>query len=258
MNSPILNVNNLSVSYMVRSGIVHRIRKQAVKNVSLQIGEGEICGLIGESGCGKTTLAKAICGLIPYCGTVLLCGKPAETMHRLERGRQLQLIFQNPDSALNPCMTAAQILEEPLVIHKVGSKAERLRKVSEMLYTIGLTDEYAHRRMRDLSGGQRQRIAIGCALLASPRLIICDEILSSLDVSIQANILNLLSRMNSERGVSFLFISHDINTVCYFCHRIGVMYQGELIETGTADDIYYHPRHEYTSRLVAAAPRLPM
>lgn len=249
MSQPVLDVQNLSVSYAVRTGVLRRIQKEVVRDVALQIAEGEIFGLIGESGCGKTTLAKAVCGLAPYTGTVSLCGRDLRSLRRLERSGAVQLVFQNADSALDPCMSVGWLLEEPLIVRK-EPKQRRLRAVRETLEAVGLSEEYAGFRAAELSGGQRQRVAIGCALLAAPRLIICDEILASLDVSVQANILNLLSRLNKERGVSFLFISHDIETVCYFCSRIAVMYNGEFIETGSAEDLYAAPSHPYTRRLL--------
>jgi oligopeptide/dipeptide ABC transporter, ATP-binding protein, C-terminal domain len=253
-----LSVKNLSVAYEPKHLSIKNnyASNKAVRDVSFEIDNGEAFGLIGESGCGKTTTAKAVCGLLNYSGSIKLNGNELSTLNRKQNSAEIQMIFQNPYSSLNPMMSIKRILEEPLIIQGNCSPKERLEKVKAMLDTIGLDESYLPRFVRELSGGQRQRIAIGCALMLNPRLIVADEILSALDVSVQSTILNMLSTLHKEMKVAFLFISHDINVVSYFCDRIAVMYNGEIVEIGNSVDLYNHPMHPYTAALIQAIPKI--
>jgi len=258
MQNVMLSVDNLNVVYETKRLSLSKnvAAKRTISDITFRIKNGETFGLIGESGCGKTTTAKAICGLLPCSGSIKLNGNELSSLSRKKRSSEIQMIFQNPYSSLNPMMRIRQILEEPLIIHGYHSSKERLHKAKEMLSIIGLDESYLSRFVRELSGGQRQRIAIGCALMLNPKLIVADEILSALDVSVQANILNMLTSLNKEMGVSFLFISHDINVVSYFCDRIAVMFGGEIMEVGNAVDIYNSPAHPYTTALIRSVPRM--
>ncbi|MDR3312493.1 MAG: ATP-binding cassette domain-containing protein [Spirochaetaceae bacterium] len=216
---------------------------RAVRDVSISIAQGEVLALIGESGSGKTSLARALASLVPYSGQVSLMGNPVSSLNRLERSRRLQLVFQNPYTYLNPAKTVGQILEEPLIIHARG-KRPGPAMTEEMLTALDLDPAYRTRSIRELSGGERQRVAIGCALMLNPSVILADEALSALDVLVQARILALL------RSHTCLFISHDISAAAYFSHRIAVMYRGEIVEEGPTERVYTSPRHPYTQRLL--------
>jgi ABC-type glutathione transport system ATPase component len=222
----ILDVENLTVIYGRKYGFARSSAIPVVNDVSFSLRQGEILGLIGESGCGKTTLAKAICGLLPYSGTISLAGRLLSELGRKERSSIIQLIFQNPAYALNPVMTVRRILEEPLVIHG----RQRGTAALSMLESVGMDATYQSRYVRELSGGQRQRVAIGCALMCGRRLIIADEILSALDRSVQAQILDLLKKRIAEYNTACQFISHDIPAALSFCDRIAVMKAGKIIE----------------------------
>ncbi len=240
MSEVILDVKNLSVTYTTASLFGKGTTQQAVKGVSFQLHRGEILGLVGESGCGKSSLGKAILGMIPYEG---------EVIHRTPRP---QMVFQDPAASLNPAHTVGWIVEEPLRIFGKYDKAERRRRVMDMLSQVGLGPEFASRKPRELSGGQRQRVAIAVALIQRPRLIIADEPVSALDVTIQAQIIELLQRLHSELDLSYLFISHDLNVVYQLCDRVLVMNEGRIVERGTVEEVYDHPKEEYTKRLIAA------
>ena len=239
----ILEVKNVSASYTTQGGAFSREKVQIVlHNVSFDLYEGEALGLVGESGSGKTTIARAILGFLPrYEG---------EIIHYSKRP---QLIFQDPYTSLNPARTVGWILEEPLKIYGKFDKAERRRRIIEMLENVGLSEEYMSRRPSELSGGQRQRVSIAAALIVRPKLVIADEPVSALDVTIQAQILQLLDDMRDKYGLSYLFISHDMNVVYQLCDRVIVMKKGVIVEDNTIDEIFDHPQHPYTRELVEAS-----
>lgn len=240
MAEKVLEVNNVSVCYST-GGVLHKGRtQQAVKNVSFAVEKGEILGLVGESGCGKSSLSKAILGMTLYSG---------EIIHHSPRP---QMVFQDPYGSLNPSRTIGWIVEEPLRLYGKYDKAERRRRVLEMLERVGLGGDYYKRYPRELSGGQRQRVSIATALIRRPRFIILDEPVSALDVTIQAQILELLREVHREKELSYLFISHDLNVIYELCHRVMVMNGGEIIEQGTVDEIFENPREEYTKKLLAS------
>ncbi len=231
----ILEVNGLS-SWYGRG----RERKQVLKNVSLTLREGEVLGIVGESGSGKSTLVKCILGMVP------------ETQGRVTLHVQWpQMVFQDPYSALNPVKTVGWILEEPLRAIGVRDKQARRQRVLEMMRLVGLDETLYSRRPAQLSGGQRQRAAIAAALIQGSKLIALDEPVSALDVTLQAQILELLTELKETLGLSYLFISHDLSVVYQICDRVAVLYQGEIVEQGDVDAIYDHPRHPYTRKLLA-------
>ena len=239
----ILEVKHVSASYTTQGGAFSREKVQIVlHDVSFDLHEGEALGLVGESGSGKTTIARAILGFLPkYEG---------EIIHYSKRP---QLIFQDPYTALNPARTVGWILEEPLKIYGKYDRAERRRRIIEMLENVGLSEEYMTRRPSELSGGQRQRVSIAAALIVRPKLVIADEPVSALDVTIQAQILQLLDDMRNKYGLSYLFISHDMNVVYQLCDRVIVMKKGVIVEDNTIDEIFDHPKHPYTRELVEAS-----
>lgn len=233
----------------------------ALNDVNLEIYKGETFGLVGESGCGKSTLGQIIVNLIkPTEGKVVFCEDEEKDIHSLkskemkELRKKIQIIFQDPYSSINPQKTIGWLLEEPLVIHKIcKSKGEREKLVDEMLLSAGLDKSYKNRYPSELSGGQRQRVAIAIALILNPEFVVCDEAVSALDVSVQAQILNLLREMQEKLSLTYLFISHNINVIAYISDRIGVMYLGEIVEIGDALTIYENPVHPYTKALFSAA-----
>ncbi len=259
----LLRIENLSVYYPVRGGSLFS-RKQyvhAVDVVSLQVERGEIVGLVGESGCGKSTLGRAIVGLVkPTSGKILLNGRDLTSLSagelRAER-KNFQMIFQDPYGSLNPKMTVGDSIMEILSLHRKDlDRAGRRVRAAELMEKVGLSgsrlDDYPHQ----FSGGQRQRIGITRALAAEPGLIIADEPVSALDVSVQAQIINLLSKIRREDGTAFLFIAHDLAVVRHISDRIAVMYMGKIVETGTSDEVCSNPLHPYTKALLSAVPRL--
>lgn len=240
MAEKILEVNNVSVSYSTGGVFTRGKVQQAVRDVSFSMDSGEILGLVGESGCGKSSLSKAILGMVPYTGQVI---------HHSPRP---QMVFQDPAGSLNPAKTVGWIVEEPLRMYGKYDGPERRRRVLEMLESVGLSEEHASRRPAELSGGQRQRVSIAAALIRRPRFLILDEPVSALDVTIQAQILELLRTLQREKGLSYLFISHDLNVVYQLCRRVMVMTDGRIVESGTVDEVFDHPRHEYTKKLLAS------
>lgn len=230
----------------------------AVTDVSLQLNEGETYGLVGESGSGKSTTGRTILGLTPASqGQVLYRDRELAAMTREEMRnfrKDVQLVFQDPFSSLNPRKRIGRMLEEPLIIHKMGDKAERQETVFRILKTVGLQPEHAFRFPHEFSGGQRQRLGLARALIMNPKIIVCDEPVSALDVSIQSQILNMLKRLQREMKLTLLFITHDISVVRYISDRIGIMYLGKIMEEALTDDLFHEPLHPYTKALFSAVP----
>ncbi len=256
----ILAVDDLRMHFPVKGGVIRRAVAacKAVDGVSFSIAPGETLGLAGESGCGKSTLGKAIARLYqPTGGSIHFQGTNLAGLSRGELKpfrREIQMIFQDPYESLNPRQTVANIVEEPFIIHKMGTREERRKWVEELLDQVGLPSVAAQRYPFEFSGGQRQRIGIARALALKPQLIICDEPVSALDVSIQSQILNLLMDLQRDRGLSYLFISHDLAVVKHISDRIAIMYLGKLVEMGDSESIYRNPRHPYTKALISAIP----
>jgi oligopeptide/dipeptide ABC transporter ATP-binding protein len=256
----LLDVSNLTMHFPVRGGIIPRQvgAVKAVDGVSLHIGPGETLGLVGESGCGKSTLGKAVVRLLkPTSGSINFNGTDITRMsQRALRPlrRDFQMIFQDPVESLDPRMSVRSIIEEPLLIHRIGSRADRTRMVNELLDRVGLPSSAAERYSFEFSGGQRQRIGIARSLALKPKLIVCDEPVSALDVSIQSQILNLLVELQRELGLSYLFIAHDLSVVKHVSDRVAVMYLGKIVELASSDSIYRDPRHAYTKALLSAIP----
>lgn len=260
---PALDVTNLTKSYPVERNLLGKVTREikAVDEVSFQVYPGETLGLVGESGCGKSTLGRAILQLIqPDEGSILFEGN--DLMHISRQAlkatrRNLNIVFQDPYSSLNPRMSIGEAIMEPMKVHKLfKNRKERLTKAAELLERVGLTAQQMNRYPHEFSGGQRQRIVIARALALNPRFIICDEAVSALDVSVQAKVLNLLNELKREFGFTYIFISHDLSVVKYMSDRIMVMKEGKIIEIGNADEIYYHPQSEYTSKLISSLPSL--
>lgn len=227
---------------------------KAVDNVSLTIAKGETLGLVGESGCGKSTLGHSIMGLLaPTAGEVYLQGERLDPQHQVDT--RIQMIFQDPYASLNPRLTVAEIVAEPLEINRVyADKKELQQHVYELLQLVGLSKEQANRFPHEFSGGQRQRVGIARALALKPELVICDEPISALDVSIQAQVVNLLCDLQKELGLTYLFIAHDLAMVRYISDRIAVMQQGKIVELAEAEKLYAEPQQEYTRRLLRSIP----
>ena len=220
--------------------------------------EHETFGLVGESGCGKSTLGRTLVKIYePTEGKIEFMGKDITKLNGSEMQdfrRNVQMIFQDPYASLNPRMTVGEIIREPMEIHNIGTPKERDEKVASLLETVGLKPDHVRRYPHEFSGGQRQRISIARTLALDPKFIVCDEPISALDVSIQAQIINLLERIQRERGISYLFIAHDLGAVKHISNRIGAMYLGSLVEIGSSDDLYHHPLHPYTQALLASIP----
>jgi peptide/nickel transport system ATP-binding protein len=250
----LLEVENLNVVYGRGKGAVH-----AVKEVSFQIAPGEIFGLVGESGCGKSSLGKAIIRLVdPASGKILFKGKNVAPLKgaALKTYRQeVQMVFQDPYGSLNPRMKVGNAILDVLAVHRIGkSLAERRERVEELFESVGLEPRMAWRYPHEFSGGQRQRICIARALALNPDLLVADEPVSALDVSVQAEILQLLEKLRTSRNLAFLFVSHDLAVVRNVCDRVAVMFNGEIVEMGAVADVIDHPQHEYTRTLLAAVP----
>lgn len=253
-NQTLVEVKNLTKHFPA----AHKQVVRAVDDVSFVIQRGETLGLVGESGCGKTTVGRCLLRLIePTNGQVRFDGRNLTEFDKTElRGlrRRMQIIFQDPYSSLNPRMKVGEIIGEPLVVHGVGNKLERRERVAELLGVVGLDPDYANRYPHQFSGGQRQRIGIARALALNPDFIVADEPVSALDVSVQAQIVNLLQDLQQKFGITYLFISHGLAVVKHISSRVGVMYLGKLVELAPADEIYSRPLHPYTQALLAAIP----
>jgi oligopeptide transport system ATP-binding protein len=254
-NGALLEIKDLKKHFRVGRGATLK----AVDGISLEVKKGETVGLVGESGCGKTTAGRVLVRLYePSDGEVIFEGKSvheAEGEEGKVLNRKMQMIFQDPQASLNPRMIVSDIIAEGLDIHNlVGSKKERLDRVHELLEVVGLNKEHANRYPHEFSGGQRQRIGVARALAVDPEFIVADEPVSALDVSIQAQVINLMRRLQEERHLTYLFISHDLSVVKYISDRVGVMYLGQLVELADSDELYENPLHPYTRALLSAVP----
>ena len=262
--TPLLQVEGLVKHFPLRGGLFDRVQRRpaqvirAVDGVDLTIREGETLALVGESGCGKSTTGRCILFLQdPTAGIVKFRGRvidPTNAAEMRERRKQLQIVFQDPNSSLNPRMSVGQTIEEALAFHKIVPKSERSNRVRELLETVGLDDQFRNRYANELSGGQRQRIGIARALAVDPEIIVADEAVSALDVSVQAQILQLLARLREEKGLAYLFISHQLGVVRSISDTVAVMYLGKIVEQAPTERIFENPLHPYTQALMAAAP----
>ncbi len=258
----LLQVENLKMHFPITKGIIFQKQVGAIKAVdglTFDLVKGETLGLVGESGCGKSTTGRAILQLYrPTDGSVRFEGKEltetkGEDLRKMRR--RMQMIFQDPYASLNPRMTVGSIIGEPLEVHKIGkNKAERQKRVQELLQIVGLNPYFVNRYPHEFSGGQRQRIGVARALAVNPSFIVCDEPISALDVSIQAQIINLLEDLQEELGLTYLFIAHDLSVVRHIADRIAVMYLGKMVELATRDALYEDPKHPYTQALLSAVP----
>lgn len=252
----LLELRNLSKTYPGQNGAV----VQAVSDVSLTIASGEVLGVVGESGCGKSTLGRALLRLIePTHGEILLDGRDLMHLSRREMKpvrKDLQVIFQDPFGSLNPRHTVGGIIAEPLKVHKVGTREQQRQRVAELLQMVGLPEDADKRYPHEFSGGQRQRIAIARALALNPKLLIADEAVSALDVSVQSQIINLIADLQRRLNLSMIFISHDLSVIRHVSDRIAVMYLGRIVEIGPTEEIMQSPKHPYTQALLSAIPRI--
>ena len=260
--APLLEVNNLTKHFPIKRGLFGSIAGyvQAVTNVSFSIGQAQTLGLVGESGCGKTTVGRSLLRLIePSGGSLSFDGHDLMALSQSELRpfrKQMQIIFQDPYSSLNPRMTVEQIIAEGLVVHNMAANAnERRQIVLDLLRRVGLPPQAIERYPHEFSGGQRQRIGIARALAVKPKFIVCDEAVSALDVSVQAQIINLLMELQAEQQISYLFIAHDLSVVEHISQRVAVMYLGHVVEVADTKDLYADPRHPYTRALLSAVPK---
>jgi oligopeptide/dipeptide ABC transporter ATP-binding protein len=259
---PLLQVKNLQQYFPVRKGVFRTVAGyvRAVDGISFEIAEGETLGLVGESGCGKTTAGRTILKLLkPTAGRIVYEGRDITELAGAEMRslrRKMQIVFQDPYGSLNPRMTVRGIIEEGLIVHRVGSRKERLDRVVEVLEQTGLDRRYVNRYPHEFSGGQRQRISIARALALKPQFIVLDEPISALDVSIQSQIINLLVDLREQMKLTYLFISHDLSVVEYISDRVAVMYLGEIVELASSRELYRRPLHPYTHALLSSVPSI--
>ena len=255
-----IDIQNLKMHFHKGGGFLGGQLKviKAVDDISFKINNGETLGLVGESGCGKSTTGRAILRLYePTDGKIIFNDKDITKLtdkELLPYRKQMQMIFQDPYASLNSRMTIADIISEALIIHNIGTAGERQERVKELLEKVGLKLEHASRYPHEFSGGQRQRIGVARALAVEPKFIVCDEPISALDVSIQAQVINMLEELQEELGLTYLFIAHDLSMVKHISTKIGVMYLGKLVEIGDSDEVYSNPQHPYTQALLSAVP----
>ncbi|MFT4416703.1 ABC transporter ATP-binding protein [Fredinandcohnia humi] len=260
MQEPLLQVSDLKKYFPIKGGVLGKQvgEVKAVDGLSFFVNKGETLGIVGESGCGKSTTGRLILRLLePTEGKVLFNNQEVTTLSKSELRklrREMQIIFQDPYASLNPRHTVEKILEEPLIVHGIGDKTERRRRVKEMLEVVGLSSYHAKRYPHQFSGGQRQRIGIAKALMTNPSLIIADEPVSALDVSIQSQVLNLMEDLQKEFGLTYIFIAHDLGVIRHISDRVGVMYLGRIIELADSEKLYTKPLHPYTNALLDAVP----
>ncbi len=261
IKEPVIRVENLKKSFPVKGSIFEKMKYvHAVNDISFSINEGETLGIVGESGCGKSSLGRTILKIHePDGGKIYFKGTDITdlNMRQMHPYRQkMQMIFQDPYASLNPRFTVGEMIEEPMKNYNMYTKSERIDRVQELMETVGLKPDHIQRYPHEFSGGQRQRIGIARTLALNPEFIVCDEPFSALDVSIQAQIINLLEKIQDEQKISYIVVAHDLNAVRHISHNIGVMYLGRLVEIGPADLVYSSPAHPYTQALLRAVPRL--
>ena len=261
-NNYLLKVDNLKTYFPIRKGLLRRTvgHVKAVDGVSFKIAAGQTLGLVGESGCGKTTVARSIVRLVPATAGQVIFEQmdilSADKVRLRQLRRQISLIFQDPFGSLNPRMTVGNIVAEPLKVQRRVARSELVERVAVLLSKVGLSPDHINRYPHEFSGGQRQRIGVARALALEPKLVICDEPVSALDVSIQSQILNLLKDLQEEFGLTFLFIAHDLAVVEFFCDVVAVMYMGKIVERATAGELYQNPLHPYTRALMSVIPQI--
>ena len=260
MTEPLLRVEGLKKYFPIRKGLLSRVsgHVKAVDDVSFYVNKGETLGIVGESGCGKSTTGRMLMRLLePSEGKVFFDGKELTSISNddmRKARREIQMVFQDPYASLNPRHTIEKILEEPLIVHGIGNPKERKKKVRDFLEIVGLSSYHAKRYPHQFSGGQRQRIGIARALMTNPKLIIADEPVSALDVSIQAQVLNLMQDLQKELNLTYIFIAHDLGVVRHISDRVGVMYLGKMVEVAVSEKLYDKPLHPYTQALLSAVP----
>lgn len=260
MSEVLLKVEGLKKYFPIRQGMLnkHVGDVKAVDDVSFNVYEGETLGIVGESGCGKSTTGRLLMRLLePTEGHIEFDGKVISELSKSEMRkvrRDIQMVFQDPYASLNPRHTIGKILEEPLIVHGIGNRQERRKKVLEYLNIVGLSDYHASRYPHQFSGGQRQRVGIARALMTNPRLVIADEPVSALDVSIQAQVLNLMQKLQEDLKLTYIFIAHDLGVVRHISDRVGVMYLGKMVELSVSEDLYAEPLHPYTQALLSSVP----
>ena len=256
MSEPLVEVRNLKQYFPVKTGFGKTVYLKAVDDISFTVDKGETLGLVGESGCGKTTAGRSLLRLYePTGGEVLFDGEPVTARNITHMRKQMQMVFQDPYSSLDPRMTVEDIIGEPLDVHHLcANRKERRERILELMSYVGLNAEHARRYAHEFSGGQRQRISIARALAVNPKFIVCDEPVSALDVSIQAQVINMFEELQEKLGVAYLFIAHDLLVVHHISQRIAVMYLGKIVEIADADELNSHPIHPYTESLLSAVP----